>query len=506
MKFKRSIKNISMAVIYQIIYLGLAIMIPRLVITGYGSEVNGLLSTIGNIYSYLALIETGIGTVAIQALYKPVVEEDRKRINQILSATRKYYRKFTVFYFVAMIIASFVFPFLYAGEITYWTIVGVMLFQGMASVLDYWLRAAYGALLSAEGKNYVSNRISMLTTILTNVVKIVLVSRLVNIVILQASYFVITMISITAYLLYFKINYKWINFDEEPDMGALSERNSMIIHQITSLVTNNTDTIVISTFCGLKYASVYAIYNLIFGQMSSMFSIIFNSVSFTLGQTFNENKERYIKLHDTYKSCYCATVFAIYSIGYILILPFIQIYTRGVTDINYVDTWVPLLFAVNNLLWNCRQTENNLIYVAGYIKKTVTRNIAESVINIVMSLILVHFLGIYGVLLGTTTAFLYRTNDVMVYVNHKILNRSSLRSYLTIVTNFIIFWVIVLIGRYCNKFLMLRISNYFDFIIYGIIVSIPALVVFYLINFATNKTARIFLKEIVETHIIRRGK
>ena len=67
-----------MAVIYQIIYLGLAIMIPRLVITGYGSEVNGLLSTIGNIYSYLALIETGIGPVAIQALYKPVVEEDRK--------------------------------------------------------------------------------------------------------------------------------------------------------------------------------------------------------------------------------------------------------------------------------------------------------------------------------------------------------------------------------------------------------------------------------------------
>ena len=69
MKFKRSIKNIVMAVISQIIGVALAIMIPRLVITGYGSEVNGLLSTIGNIYTYLALIETGIGTVAVQALY-----------------------------------------------------------------------------------------------------------------------------------------------------------------------------------------------------------------------------------------------------------------------------------------------------------------------------------------------------------------------------------------------------------------------------------------------------
>lgn len=78
MKFKRSIKNIMMAVISQIIGVALAIMIPRLVITGYGSEVNGLLSTIGNIYTYLALIETGIGTVAVQALYKPVVEDDKK--------------------------------------------------------------------------------------------------------------------------------------------------------------------------------------------------------------------------------------------------------------------------------------------------------------------------------------------------------------------------------------------------------------------------------------------
>ena len=73
MKFKRSIKNIMMAVISQIIGVALAIMIPRLVITGYGSEVNGLLSTIGNIYTYLALIETGIGTVAdSDALQVPV--------------------------------------------------------------------------------------------------------------------------------------------------------------------------------------------------------------------------------------------------------------------------------------------------------------------------------------------------------------------------------------------------------------------------------------------------
>lgn len=503
MKFQRSVKNIVMAILYQIVYVALAIIIPRLVITGYGSEVNGLLSTIGNIYSYLALIETGIGTVAIQALYKPVVEDDKKRINQIMSATRRYYRKFTIFYFIAMITVTVIFPLLYNGNISYWTVFGVMLFQGMASVLDYWLRAAYGALLSAEGKNYVSNRVGMLTTILTNVVKIVLVSRLVNLVILQISYFIITMISISIYLIYFKINYKWLDFNEEPDMASLKERNSMILHQVTSLVTNNTDTIVISAFCGFKFASVYAIYNLIFGQMSSMFSVIFNSVSFTLGQTFNENRQKYLQLHDTYKSCYCATVYGIYSIGYILILPFVAIYTRGVTDIQYVDTWLPLLFALNNLLWNCRQTENNLIYVAGHIKKTVPRNIAESVINVVSSLILVQFFGIYGVLFGTTIAFLYRTNDVLLYVNHKILNRSALRSYITVIVNFCLFGIMTFVQHLLYDHLMNTITNYFVFIKYGFTVAIPTMILFYAVNFLTNRKAWKFILGVLRKYLHR---
>lgn len=501
MKFRRSIKNISMAVISQLITVALAVMIPRLVITGYGSEVNGLLSTIGNIYSYLALIETGIGTVSIQALYKPVVEGDRKRIGQILSATRRYYHKFTTYYFIAMIIASLLFPIIYTGEIKYWTIVGVMLLQGMASVLNYWLIGAFGPLLNAEGKNYVGNRIGMLTTILTNVVKIILVSRLVNIVLLQLSYFIITMISIAIYLIYFKVNYKWLDFKEEADMGALSERNSMILHQITSLVTNNTDTIVISVFCGLKMASVYAIYNLIFGQMSSMFSIIFNSVSFTLGQTFNEDRGRYLRLHDAYKTCYCSVVYTIYSIGYILILPFIALYTKGVTDISYVDVGIALLFAMNNLLWNCRQTENNLIYVAGHIKKTVSRNMAESVINILASLILGYFWGIYGVLLGTTLAFFYRTNDVLIYVNHRILDRSAKRSYVTVITNFILFGGAVIVERFLHNYLMRTITNYFIFIKWGFIIAIPMVIIYFVVNFITNMDAGRFILSIVKRHI-----
>ena len=53
----------------------------------------------------------------------------------------------------------------------------------------------------------------------------------------------------------------------------------------------------------------------------------------------------------------------------------------------------------------------------------------ESVINIVISIIGVFLLGLYGVLLGTVAALLYRTNDVIIYTNRRILNRSAVKTY-----------------------------------------------------------------------------
>ena len=201
------------------------------------------------------------------------------------------------------------------------------------------------------------------------------------------------------------------------------------------------------------------------------------------------------------KTCYCCTVYAIYSIGYILILPFVSLYTKGVTDIPYVDIGIAFLFALNNILWNCRQTENNLIYVAGHVKKTVSRNIAESTINILASLLFVHFWGIYGVLLGTTLAFLYRTNDVLLYVNHRILDRSAKRSYITVITNFVLFGGAVVVEKLLHNYLMQTITNYFIFIKWGFIIAIPTVIVFFVVNFITNIDAGRFLLEIVKRHI-----
>ena len=72
-KGKKILKIFGYGVISQVITLLLGIIIPKLMIVSYGSEVNGLLSSIRQVFVYVALLEAGIGTASLQALYAPIV-------------------------------------------------------------------------------------------------------------------------------------------------------------------------------------------------------------------------------------------------------------------------------------------------------------------------------------------------------------------------------------------------------------------------------------------------
>ena len=64
---KNSISNLTWGIIGNVITSVVAIVIPRLFIVNYGSEVNGLLSSIRQIYVYLALLEVGVGDASVVA-------------------------------------------------------------------------------------------------------------------------------------------------------------------------------------------------------------------------------------------------------------------------------------------------------------------------------------------------------------------------------------------------------------------------------------------------------
>ena len=193
-----------------------------------------------------------------------------------------------------------------------------------------------------------------------------------------------------------------------------------------------------------------------------------SGIEFIMGQTFNTDRERYVKLHDIYETYTMTLVFGLYTVAYVFFTPFLKLYTSGITDITYTDKWLPLLFSLTFLLSGGRRASAQVINFAQHFKKTQGRAITEAVINITVSIVGVYFFGIYGVLLGTIAALLYRTNDMILYANHRILDRSAFRTYLRWISNFVLFGIIAFVAPHIPW----DLSNYFSLIMWAVIAGV----------------------------------
>jgi hypothetical protein len=114
-------KNIVTGFGGQLIAIVLGLIVPRLLITNYGSDVNGLLSTVTQIFTYMALLEAGIGQAAKNALYKPINEKNVTEINNVISVARSYFRRITLLYGIGVILLSIILPFVLKTNIEFYS-------------------------------------------------------------------------------------------------------------------------------------------------------------------------------------------------------------------------------------------------------------------------------------------------------------------------------------------------------------------------------------------------
>lgn len=444
------IKNTISSFLIYVMVLLFSIVTFRLVLVSYGSETNGLLSSVEQIFKYIALLEAGIGNATVSALYAPLANRDKLSANDVLAASRGYYRKSAVWYFVCVIIAAFVWPLVVESEISYVTIWAVIFFQGVSGVITFWFTSTIVNYLVASGRNYVNNNVHFIITVLTYGLKILICCTGISIVFISLSLVLVNFIKCLFYIVYMKRVCPEFFEKKNGDTKLLKQRNAFLVHEISGVIFSSTDTIVISVFCSLADASVYSTYMLVAAALGSLLGQVANGTSYVLGDSYAKDKENYKKVHDIYNSIYIYVVFVVFTVAYLLMIPFVKLYTAGVTDINYIDPKLPLLFVLIQLLSACRSVDNTLVRISLHAKQTISRTITESVINLTVSLILVNFIGIYGVLVGTIAALLYRTNDFIIYANKRIMNRSPLKEYMLHLPNFALFAVIVLFSKYVS--------------------------------------------------------
>lgn len=477
--------NLVSSLIYQIVLISLSFLLPRLYLENFGSEVNGVLSTIKQIFTYMCLLEAGVGLATTQALYKRIGEKDYKSASAVLSATHSYYIKTGVIYSVIVLAIAMVYAYLIPTSINSNVLFFMVVLNAIPALFSYFVQAKYRILMEVDGRKYVINNSETVLQLASNVGKILVLLLTDSLILIQLVYCIIALLQLGYLYFYAKRRYKWLDLKAKPDFDAISQKSSVMMHQISGMVFNNTDVILISVLCDFKAVSIYAIYNIFFSQVQNFITSIISSFTFALGQMFHTDREKFSRLFNAYETFYVMVTYIIYTLMAVFLLPIIQIYTSGINDAEYTNTALLLLFVIMNLIANSKLPINGVIEYSGDFKKTRTHAIWEMVINISVSVIAIIYMGICGAIFGTIAALLYRAVVTIYYSNKKILKRSQMCTYKILLANGIVFALVLAI------FFVDTFSNisFVKLLLYGILHSIWIVALYLLVNFIFNRAA-----------------
>ena len=228
MRAKRSFFNAFSGLFSQFVSVALGVIIPRLVLVQLGSEANGLLSATQQALVYLDLLESGIGTAALQALYKPAAEQDRAAVSGIFNAIRREYAKVGIAYAALVCGLSVLFPFFIKTELPFFTVLLTVLLGGMGQAVRFLFQAKYRVLLQAEGRGYVLINANLLLTVSISIGKIILLICGLSLIAVQLLCFLCGLLQTALLTLYAKKQYSWLNRAVPPDTTATAQHRAVL--------------------------------------------------------------------------------------------------------------------------------------------------------------------------------------------------------------------------------------------------------------------------------------
>ena len=196
----------------------------------------------------------------------------------------------------------------------------------------------------------------------------------------------------------------------------------------------------------------------------------------------------------TFACCVLISIISIIMFGstMVLIIPFVRLYTKNITDTNYIQLLFGILLTTAALIHCLRSPYHSMVIAAGHFRQTKAAAYGEAIINIMSSIILVVKYGLVGVAIGTVLATLFRFIFYAVYLSKNIIKRNVFLCLIREMVNIGAIISIYLIGKSVTSFFL--IDSFFVWICVGVLVVVCAAAITGLFNLVFYKQDCVLLK------------
>ena len=424
---KKALLNILFTTLSQLATIASGLIVPRILLSTFGSEANGLVSSITQFLNYIALVEGGIGGVVLASLYGPLAKHDNEKLSRVLKASNKFFNQISIIFLIYTIVLGCVYPFLIQSSFSWFYILSLTIILAVSSFVQYCFSINYKLLLQADHNMYIVQLVQITITVSNLIAVFVTVKLFPQLHIVKLASALLFVIQPIVYSRYVKKHYQ-ISKDVEPDEQALSQRWSCFGQNLAYFIHCNTDVIVLSIFTDLKLVSVYAVYFLIVDHLQRFFKSFSHAFTPMLGKAISINEtEKANKYFDFYEFVVFNVATVVFGCCMYLLPGFVMLYTHGVTDADYFRPVFSAIIIMAEYIYCVRDPYDAAIYAAGKFKETAVSAYIEAGINIVLSVTLVNWLGLEGIAIGTFTGMTFRMIYMIVYLSKNVVYRSWLK-------------------------------------------------------------------------------
>lgn len=424
MKKRETVINTISSILLQVVTIISGFIIPRLLLGKFGSEVNGLISSLNQFLNYITLLEGGLGAVILANLYKPLVEKDEEKISSVVITTQKLYQKLSIIFLVYTLILGIVYPFIVNTSFSMDYIFSLTLILSINMFVQYCFSITWRTLLKADKKVYYVSFVQILVIVLNIIGVVIVINIIPNVHIVKLVTAMVYLLQPVLFHYYVKKHYK-IDKKAKIDKQSIKQRWSGFGINIAAFIHNNTDMVVLSIFSDLKSVSIYSVYYLVTTGLKNIITSISGGIVPTIGHIYaSGDKEKLNKAFDAYEFITFYVTFILFVVGGILIAPFVLLYTKGINDANYNRPLLGIFMILSEMIFCLREPYVNMAYSANKFKDISKYAYIEAALNIVLSIILVFNFGIEGVAIATFIAMLYRTICQIIYLKKNVLYRN----------------------------------------------------------------------------------
>lgn len=457
---KKLYLNTGVSAVYQVCSVVLGLVIPRLILKQFGSDVNGLVTSITQLLSVISLMDLGVGAVVQSSLYKPLAHKDWKKVSIIYSSASKFFKTIAKVLLIYIVILCFYYG-LFKNDTYEWPFsVSLILVLSLNFFAQYYFGMCNTLLLNADQRIYIVTVVNLLGLISNAVITIILLH-------FNASIQIVKLASSTVYFLkpiilmaYVRRNYP-LNKIKNPPKNAIPEKWSGLAQHIATNFSNSIDNALLTLFGNFIMISIYNVYVLPLTSIRTLVETISNSFKSFFGNLIAKSDKTLIIEFSKYETIMHFTTSVVMSTCAVVLMPFVLVYTKDVKDADYRNHVFGIVITLAYTIYILRIIYTNIIFAAGKFKDTQLYCIIECIINLLISIVLVKPMGIVGVAIGTLISGIYRMLASVYYLKKEVLKRKISHFFKHLIVDVLCFGCVEVFGTILDT----KANNFLDWIL-----------------------------------------